>query len=141
MIQRDIGVNRLAFNIMRNADYRRFGDFRMRDQRRFDFCGAQTVPGNVQHVIDTAGDPVIAIFVTACAVTAEVHAFKGREVGLLEAVMVTVQSSSLAWPRIGDHQVAFGSAFLRGAHIVDQCRLHTKEWASGGASLQLGSSW
>ncbi|MNZ68807.1 hypothetical protein D3C78_870830 [compost metagenome] len=140
MVQRDIGVNRLALDVMRDADHRRFGDFRVGNQGRLDFGGAQTVTGDVKHVIDTASDPVIAVFITACAVTAEIHAFKGGEVGLFETIVVAEQRSSLAWPGVGDHQVAFTGALLHSADIIDQCRLNTEERPRSGTGFQLGGT-
>lgn len=77
VIQRHVGVDGLAFDVMRNTDHRRFGDFRMRNQRGFNFRGAQTVAGDVQYVIDATGDPVVTIFVATGAVAAKVHIFKG----------------------------------------------------------------
>ncbi|MND68594.1 hypothetical protein D3C80_600490 [compost metagenome] len=140
MIERDIGVNSLAFNVMRNADYRRFGDFRMRDQGGFDFGGAQTVAGHVQNVVDAASDPVVSVFVTARAVTAEIHAFKGGEVGLLEAIVIAEQGSRLARPGVGDHQIAFAGTFLRRADIIDQRRLYAEERTRCRAGFQLGGA-
>ena len=122
---------------MRNADHCRFGDFRMRHQRRFNFGGTQTVAGNVQHVIDAAGDPVVAIFVTARAVAAEVHIFKGGEVGLFEAFVVAKQRARLARPGIGDRQVPLGRAFQRRAFVIHQHRLDAEEGTRGGTGLQL----
>ena len=56
VIERDVSVNRLTFDVMRNTDHGRFGDFRMRYQRRFDLCSSQTMARYVQHVIHAAGD-------------------------------------------------------------------------------------
>lgn len=83
--------------------------------------------GDVQHVVDAAGDPVVTVLVAAGAVTAEVHAFEGREVGLLEAVMIAKQGTCLARPGVDDHQVAFACAFLRCADVIDQRRLYAEE--------------
>jgi hypothetical protein len=43
-------------------------------QRALDLGGAQAVAGDVEHVIDAAGDPVVAILVAAGAVAGEVLA-------------------------------------------------------------------
>ena len=71
-IERDIGVDALPLNVVRETDDCRLGDFRMRDQRAFDFGGAHPVARDVDHVIDAAGDPVIAILVAAAAVPGEI---------------------------------------------------------------------
>lgn len=43
MIKRDVGVDRLTFNIVRNTDHSGFGNFRMRHQRRLNLCRPQAV--------------------------------------------------------------------------------------------------
>jgi hypothetical protein len=54
----------------------------MRDQRAFDLGGAHAMAGDVDHVVDPAGDPVIAVGVAAAAVAGEILAGIGREIGL-----------------------------------------------------------
>jgi hypothetical protein len=41
------------------------------------------VAGDVDHVVDAAGDPVVAVLVAAAAVAGEVVAGNVREVGLV----------------------------------------------------------
>ena len=45
--QRYIGVDALAFDVVRIADDRRFRDLRMRDQRALDFGRAESVAGDI----------------------------------------------------------------------------------------------
>ena len=73
------------------ADHGGLGDSRMRDQRTLDFGRAEAVAGDVEHVVDAAGDPVVAILVAAAAVAGEVLALVGREVRLHETLVVTVR--------------------------------------------------
>jgi hypothetical protein len=68
------------------------------------------VAGDVDHVIHPAGDPVIAILVAAAAVTGEVLAAIGGEIGLEEALMIAPDGAHLPRPALRDHKVA-----LRGA--------------------------
>jgi hypothetical protein len=42
------------------------------------------VAGDVDHVIDAAGDPVVAVLVAAAAVAGEVLALVGGEIGLMK---------------------------------------------------------
>ena len=72
--QRDIGVDALALDVVRIADDGGLRHFRMRDQRAFDFGGAEAMAGDVDDVVDAAGDPVIAVVVAAAAVAGEVLA-------------------------------------------------------------------
>ena len=73
-VQGDEGVDRLALDLVRIADDRGFGDLGVRDQRAFDLRGADAVAGDVDHVVDAAGDPVIAVLVAAAAVAGEIKA-------------------------------------------------------------------
>ena len=96
--------------------------------------------GDVQHVIDAAGDPVVAIFITTRAVAAEVHVFEGGEVGLLKALVVAEQRTRLTRPGVGDNQVAFGRPFLWMAFVIHQRGLYAEERTAGGARFQLNSA-
>ncbi|MNS56604.1 hypothetical protein D3C72_894660 [compost metagenome] len=140
VVQGDVGINRLAFDVVRNTHHCCFGDFRMGHQRRFNLRRPQTVTGNVQHIVHASGDPVVAVFVTTCAVAAEVHVFEGREVGLLESVVIAKQGTRLARPRVGDHQVAFGRAVERVAFVIHQRRLHAEERTGSGTGFQLSGT-
>ncbi|MNR39712.1 hypothetical protein D3C85_1579440 [compost metagenome] len=99
----------------------------MRDHRAFDLGGAHAVAGHVEHVVHATGDPVVTIGIATGAVTGEVHATEGLEVGVDEAVMVAKQRTRLAWPRIENHQVTLGLAFDDVAQVVHQCRHHAEE--------------
>ena len=54
--------------------------------------------------------------------------------------MIAKQRSRLAWPRINNHQVAFGRAFQRITFVIDNRRLHAKERTGCGTGFQLGSA-
>ena len=41
----------------------------MRDKRTLDLRGAEAMAGDVQHVIDSADNPKIAILIASCAIT------------------------------------------------------------------------
>src|SRR3546814_6705402 len=78
-----------------------------------DVCSSDlhAVARDVDDVVDATGDPVVAVGVAPAAVTAEVLAGIGREVGLHEALMVAVDRAHLARPGVGDAEVALGGAF------------------------------
>jgi hypothetical protein len=61
--QGDVGVDALPLDVVRIADDGGFRDLRVRDERAFDFGRAQAVAGDVEDVIDAAGDPVVAVLV------------------------------------------------------------------------------
>src|SRR5437899_353875 len=81
---------------------RRVGDRVVRDQRALHLGGAQPVPADVDHVVDAAGDPVIAVLVTAAAVAGEVLAGEGAEVRLAEPIGIAEDAAHDPRPRTGD---------------------------------------
>ena len=70
--QRDISINALPLHIMRGADHCGFGYFRMGHQGAFHFCCPHAVTGYVDHIIDPAGNPVIAVRVPPATVASEI---------------------------------------------------------------------
>src|SRR5690606_38907699 len=77
----------------------------MRDQGRFDLHGSQAVARHVQHVVDAAHDPDIAIFVALGTVPRKVIALGFRwEVALLESFGVAPDRPDHGWPGFLDHQ-------------------------------------
>ncbi|CEG10123.1 hypothetical protein BN961_03558 [Afipia felis] len=99
----------------------------MRHQRAFDFRRAHAMTGDVDDVIDAAGDPVITVGIAAAAVAGEVLALVGGEVGLLETFVVAVDGAHLARPRFGDAQVAAAFALQHLAVGIDDLRHHAEE--------------
>ena len=136
--QRDIGVDALALDVVRIADDGGLRHLRMRDQRALDLGGAEAVAGDVDHVVDAAGDPVIAVRVAAAAVAGEVLAGIGREVGVDEALVVAVDRAHLAGPGVGDAEIAGGRAFQHLALGVDELRAARRRTA---ASPSRASAW
>ena len=74
LLERDEHGDRLAFELVGPADGRGFGHVGMDDERTFDFDRAQAVAGDVEHVVDAAHDPVVAVVVVAGVVAGEVLA-------------------------------------------------------------------
>ena len=52
-----------ALDVVREADHRGLGHRLVRDQRALDLGGAEPVARDVEHVVDAAGDPVVAVLV------------------------------------------------------------------------------
>lgn len=67
------GVDRLAGELVLNADDRGLGDSMVFDKGSFDFGGGETVAGDVDDIIDTASDPVVTFVVTASTVSRELQ--------------------------------------------------------------------
>jgi hypothetical protein len=80
----------------------------MRDQRRLDLHRAEAVAGDVEHVVDAAHDPEVAVQVAVGAVAGQVvlAAEVGRIVGLLEALRVAPDGADHRRPGLLDDQEA-----------------------------------
>src|SRR4029079_661680 len=98
------------------------------NQRALDLGGAHAMAGDVDHVVDAAGDPVVAVGVAPAAVAGEVLARIGFEVGVDEARMIAVHRSHLARPRLDDAEIAGGCAVLHLAFGIDDLRHDAEEW-------------
>jgi len=128
VVQRDVSEDALAFDVMGESDDRRFRDIRMRSESRFDFRGAQPVTGNVDDVIDTAGDFVIAVGIALRAVAGEIRAGKLNEVILDEpAVFVIPQTAGHAGPGVFNTQSAFAGPFDFFSFFIKQNRDDAEE--------------
>ena len=96
--QGDIGIDALTFDVVRIADDSSFRNFRMRNERALDFGGAEPMSGDVDDVVDAAGDPVVAVLVATAAVTREIFAGVGLEIRIDEALVVAVDRAHLSGP-------------------------------------------
>src|SRR5690606_12517388 len=114
----------------------------MRDQGRFDLHGSQAVARHVQHVVDAAHDPDIAIFVALGTVPRKVIALGFRwEVALLESFGVAPDRPDHGWPGFLDHQgtALSGRYFL--AILVNDAHLDAGQRQCAGARLQRRCAW
>src|SRR3546814_468203 len=93
-----VGVDALALDVVRETDHRGLGHLWVQHQRAFHLGGADAVAADVDHVVDAASNPVVAVGVAAAAVAAEVHARIGLEVGVDEALVVAMHGAHLAGP-------------------------------------------
>src|SRR4030095_8252451 len=78
----------------------------MTDKRAFNFRCAESVPGNVEDVIDSANDPKITIFIAPRAITGEIIAFKFSPVLFSIAGFVAVDRAQHRRPRPANDQFA-----------------------------------
>ncbi len=113
---------------MEHACDGRFGDQLVADQSGLDLGGAHAVPGDVDDVVDAAGDEPVAVLVAAATVAGGVVAGVLREVGFEEAGRVTPHAATHARPRgLGDH-VAGHTGLGHGNTIgIQEVRLHAEE--------------
>src|SRR4051812_22674354 len=104
-VECDIGVDGGALDLVWVADDCGLGDQGMADQRAFDLGRADAMSRDVDDVVDPARDPVIAVVVAATAVSGEIEAGVGFEIGLEEAAVIAPHGAHLPRPRSGDAKV------------------------------------
>ncbi|PAV93586.1 hypothetical protein WR25_14100 [Diploscapter pachys] len=92
---------------MRHADDRGLRHRLMQHQRALDFGSAHPVTADVDDVIDAAGDPIVTVRVTAAAVSGEIAALVGGEIGLEEPLGIAPHAAHLTRPAFGDAQPGF----------------------------------
>ena len=115
-------------------------------KRTFDLGGAHAVARDVENIINSAGDPVIAIRITSAAIAGEIIAFKIREIGFHKPVVIAVNSAHLTGPTVFDTQHTFGlgTGQLCPCRRIEDHRLHAEKricrraWLCGGSTGQRG---
>ena len=104
----------------------------MQHERAFHLGSAHAVARYVDDVVNTAGNPVIAIFIPAAAVACKIFACIGRKIGLHETVVIAINGACLARPAVRNAQIArccAANMFIgkNSALIIDELRLDAKE--------------
>ena len=107
----------------------------MGNERALDLGGAHAVAGDVDDIIHSTGNPIVAIGVAPGAIAGEVHAFEGRKIRLSKAMMIAVDRPHLPRPAVEQHEVPLGHAFQDLPLAIDQRRPHAGQWQRGGARL------
>src|SRR5690606_799544 len=88
--------------------------------RRLDLHGAQAVSGHVQHIVDAAHDPEVAVGIALCAVAREIIALEfGREIAAFEALGVAPDRTYHAWPGALHRQEAARARRYVIARLID----------------------
>ena len=105
---------------------------------RLKFCGSHAVSGNIQYVIDSSGNPVIAVLVTSTAVTGEVESFVSAEICLNKPLMITIHGTHLSGPGVFNTQITLRGTFQFVAFCIHQQRLDSKKRAGCRSGLSTG---
>src|ERR1700674_2424338 len=92
---------------------------RMSHHGTFNFSGTQTVTGDVDHVVHTPCDPVIAVRIATRAIAGEVHSAKSLKVRVDIALVVTINCAHLSGPAVKQHQVALTRTLKDAALTID----------------------
>src|SRR5439155_2985370 len=105
-------------------------------QRALDLGGAEAMAGDVNDIIDPAGDPIEAVSVAARSVTGEIEPLEGREIGFDEAFVVAIDGSHHTGPGARETEIAFGGAVETLAFAIDDDRLASEERPRRRSRLQ-----
>src|SRR5215217_2322105 len=105
--ERHEGGHGLARVLVLLADHRSLGHLLVGDDRGLDLGRGHPVARDVEHVVDAADDPEVAVLVLAGRVTDEVHVpAELVPIGLDEAVVVAVERAQHPGPRAAQRQQA-----------------------------------
>mmetsp|Transcript_8250 Transcript_8250/g.30155 ORF Transcript_8250/g.30155 Transcript_8250/m.30155 type:complete len:565 (+) Transcript_8250:713-2407(+) len=94
------------------------------------------MPGDVDDVVDAAGDPKVAVGVAAAAVAGDVVALEHGVVHGLEAVVIAVAASRRGRPRLLDGEEAAGFALELVPFVVQNHGLDAEERQRRASGLQ-----
>jgi len=140
-LQGDIGVNRLALDFVGITDDRRFGDLGMGHEGAFHFRRSHAVTGDVDDVVDAAGDLIVAVLVPPAAVAGDIVAGELFEVGLLKALGIPIDAPHDARPGHLDAEGAGGhrlGEFL--AFVIDEDGPDAHEGHGGHTGLDVNGA-
>jgi hypothetical protein len=94
----DKGVHCLTSQLVCSTDDSGFRNTVVHDQGTLDFSGTDSVTGDVDDVVDSTLDPVVAFVVSRNSVAVVEVSRVGLEVGFNVASVITVDGSSQRWP-------------------------------------------
>ena len=119
------------------ADHGGLSNTLMGHQSRFHFHGAQTVPGDIQHIIDAAHNPEIAVLVLTGTVAGQIiFAAKFRPVGIHITLLIAPDGAQHGRERFGNHQITaligLGNTV---AIFIHHVRCNAGQWNGAGAGL------
>ena len=111
--------HRFPLHIVRTTHRGRLGHQRMAHQRAFDLDGGEPVAGDVEHVIDPAHDPVVAIGVLPGVVASEILSRHAGPIGLPKPLVIAPDAPEHAGPRLCHHEPAALTLLDRIAGRID----------------------
>lgn len=96
---------------------------------------------DVDDVVDASRDPVVAFLVSNAAIAAEVAAWELGEVGVEEALWITIDSAHLTWPRSFDAKITFAFPVKLIIILVHDNRHNPKERLCRTSRLKRRHPW
>src|SRR6056300_516813 len=80
----------------------------MKYKCRFYFSCPHSVTRDIDHIINSTSNPIVAIFITPCSISCEVHPLILDKVGIEEALWISINTTHLSGPGILDTKSPFG---------------------------------
>src|SRR4030095_15533138 len=134
--------HRLTLDLVWSADDGRFGDARMIDQRTLDFHRADTVPRDIQHIVNAAEQPEEPVLIAFRAVAGEVHIRRPAAPVLSHiALRITVDAAQHRRPWTRQREEPAASAGDRIALLGFDLRLDARKRSRRRARLRRRESW
>src|SRR5882757_4340781 len=100
----------------------------MADQGALDFRSANAMAGDVQHIVNAAHDPKIAVLVLPAAIAGKVTALYFGPIHFLIALRVAPQAAQHARPRLANHEFAPGISRNSPALLIHDFGHNPKKW-------------
>src|SRR5690349_257511 len=107
----------------------------MRNEGAFHFRGTQAVTADIEHVIETAHDPEVAVFVAPGTVASKIPAFVKAPVDLLIAFLVAPKGAKHGGPWFANDETASLVGFAILPVRIDHGGIDSKERKRCGAGL------
>ena len=133
----DIGIDTLTLNVMGIADNGSLRNSIMEHQRTFYFRRSQSVAGYVNDIVHPACYPIVSVSISSGAVSCQIKARIGREIGIDAAFMVAKYGANLARPALRNHQIALSRAIKLVSVGIQQSELNPKKRFCCGAGLEV----
>jgi hypothetical protein len=97
------------------------------DERALDLGSTQPMTGDVDHVVDPAGEPIEPVLVAARSIPSKIEPGKVRKIGRHEPRVVAKHRAHLSGPGAGEAEIARSRAINQPAVVVDDDGLDAKE--------------
>ena len=138
--QNAVRLDDITLHLIRigHTDAGRFGHRLMTHQGAFNFGRAQPVARHLNHIVNTADYPNVAILIFFGAVARQVPTLVGKTRPILRYIPVRVleDGAQHAWPGAFYHQIPFFIGRNGITFFIDHINLHTGEGACSRTGLQ-----
>ena len=125
----------LPLHVVRPTNRRCLRYRRMADQRAFNLDRREPVTGHVEHIVNAAHDPVIAISVLSGVVACQILPGHTRPVGFTKSLVVAPDASQHSRPRLRQYQPASFALVHRVACGIHDLRTNSRQWQRATARL------